>query len=45
MNIDVTPLFIHLADRSVWEMENICVKRKCIICEHYWRMGIDLYEP
>ena len=22
----------HQASRSVWELENICVKNKCVIC-------------
>lgn len=25
-------LWTHQADRTIWELENICMKGKCVIC-------------
>lgn len=37
-------LWIHLADRSLANLEKVCMKRNCQICEKYWRLGVDLYH-
>lgn len=41
-NID--DLFRHFAERTIWELDNVCMKRKCVICEYWYKLGLDLYN-
>jgi len=42
---DLTPLFIHLAGRSVANMEKVCMKGNCIVCNFWFEVvGVNLYE-
>lgn len=41
---ELEALWRHQAERGIWELENICMKRKCIICEDMHRKGYDAYK-
>ncbi len=43
MNNTIEEFMAHLAGRSIKNLELVCMKRNCPICE-YWVGRIDLYE-
>ena len=42
MNIDF--LYEHFVNRSIWELENICIKEKCVICNMYKEIILELFK-
>jgi hypothetical protein len=37
--IDLTDedLFGHQADRTIWELENVCMTSNCLVCKGFFR--------
>ena len=40
MNIET--YWDHQASRSIWELENLCMKGKCVICKLAFKLGYGI---
>lgn len=41
---DILDLWYHLAERTIKNMELVCMRRNCKICEYFYSIGVDLYN-
>lgn len=37
--MDIEVFWRHQSDRAIWELENVCVMGKCVICKLAHKLG------
>ena len=40
--MDIEVFWSHRANSSIWELDNICIKGKCVICKLAHKLGYTI---
>ncbi len=40
--LNIETFWEHIVDRSIWELDNICMKGKCVICKLAHSLGYTI---
>lgn len=42
--MSIEDIWTHWANRTIWELDNVCMNRKCIICEYTYKYYGDMMQ-